>query len=216
MRIAACVPRLLAGGLLVGALLMAGCGGSDSPALSLETGTTEPSAVAAPNTTAVQTDAKAPAAAADQPRRGQVDPCALLTEERVAAAANEPMLQGERGTHAPPLGQQICTWNAAAQGSSRIVLVSVVRTQDMDEALRKQKYNAAELFRGSKDVGGPAEQVSGVGDEAVRIQNEIRAVKGDVYLVVHVGGGPIGTRNAPVPTETLKDLAQAAFAKLGA
>jgi hypothetical protein len=208
--------RLLAASLLLGGFLFAGCGGSDTnTSAPAGDGATESTIATIQGALDTQTGLQPPAAA-ERPGRSPIDPCALLTQEQVDAAAGEALGRGERSTDPSPLGQQICIWNTQAEASTRMVVLSVVRTEDMDEGLQKGDYSAAKLYEGSKVMGGQAEQVNGVGDEAVRIQDELRAVKGSVYLTVQVRGGPIGTRMPQASNDTLKNLAQSVFDRLNA
>jgi hypothetical protein len=210
MRIALRPVHLLAVALLAAWLLVGACGESDS----VEETVSGPAASATPPLAGVASSTGEATPATGQ-AQGKVDPCALLTREQVDAAASEPMRSGERSAEAMnPLGQQICTWSAVSGQSTRTLQVSVVRSQDMDENLRKSSYTARRLFLDTKAGLPGAEPVSGVGDDAFRAQNFLHTLKGDVYVTVFVSVGQIGTQRAPATTDTLKELALAVLAKL--
>ncbi|MFZ3046792.1 MAG: hypothetical protein WA151_12835 [Desulfatirhabdiaceae bacterium] len=116
---------------------------------------------------------------------GSFDPCGLLTKAEVEALVGEPVKDSEMKETKNPLGQKMCLYTTVS--SSRLIQISVVRTDDMAPAIQKQGQRAAKIYNSTKEMLDPVKMVPGVGDDACWGTPGLHIIKGDVYVLISVG-----------------------------
>jgi hypothetical protein len=116
---------------------------------------------------------------------GSLDLCKLLTREEVESLVGEPVKGPEQKDTKNPLGQKMCLYTTIS--SSRLIQLSVIRTADMEAGIRKQGQSAAKVYRSTKEMLDPLEQVPGVGDDACWGTPGLHILKGEMYILVTVG-----------------------------
>jgi hypothetical protein len=104
---------------------------------------------------------------ASQPAAAAPSPCELVTRAEAAQALGEEVRAGLLQEPASPLGQRICLYRSKGGDRLGYVQVSVVADRAMAAGLRDSGYNAAQLYRDSKELLGKAGRpVDGLGREA--------------------------------------------------
>lgn len=141
-------------------------------------------------------------------------PCDLLTKEEVEAVLGESLDEPETSITGNPLGQKLCWYGAASETSFAHVQLSVIREQDIQEALRKGGQSAKRLYTDGKALveAGKAKDVPGVGDAAYRHGSSLTVLSGGTLLTV--SANIRGTDAADLSTDILKGLAQKALARV--
>ena len=166
---------LLLGTAVLALLLLAGCGGTNGAASS--GGASTQSAQQTQKTTDKT-----------KPSSVEIDPCSLVTKAEVEQALGVGVGQPEK----PPEAPFSCRYTGE-KGQGLAVLVVLVRPGTTKSAFESVK----EQFPG-------AENVSGAGDDAFFIGNQLNVLKGDTYL--NVGGD--------ASLEALQSLTQKALGRL--
>lgn len=115
---------------------------------------------------------------------GPSNPCGLLSKEEAEALAGEAVTGPEQKDTKNPLGQKMCLYTTA---SSRLIQISVIRTADMAPDIRKHGQTAAKVYRSTKEMLEPMEQVQGLGDDACWGTPGLHILKGDTYVLISVG-----------------------------
>jgi hypothetical protein len=113
------------------------------------------------------------------------NPCGLLTREEAEALVGEPVKVPEQKDTKNPLGQKMCLYTT--DSSSRFIQISVIRTAEMAPKIRKQGQSAAKVYRTTKEMLDPMEQVPRVGDDACWGTPGLHILRGEVYVLVSVG-----------------------------
>jgi hypothetical protein len=85
------------------------------------------------------------------------DPCGLLTREEAETLVGEPVKGPEQKDTKNPLGQKMCLYTTVS--SSWLIQISVIRTADMAPGIRKHGQSAAKIYRTTKEILDPVEQV---------------------------------------------------------
>ncbi len=111
--------------------------------------------------------------------------CGLLTQEEAEVLLGEPVKGPELKETKNPLGQKMCLYSTVS--SSRLIQISVIRTADMAPKIRKQGQSASKIYRTTKEMLDPMEQVEGVGDDACWGTPGLHILKGAIYVLVSVG-----------------------------
>lgn len=118
----------------------------------------------------------------------------LVTKAEAEAAIGEPVTDAEV-TETQPLNGQNILYVAAAETSKKTVQVTVERTKDMPEELRKSGQSAAASYDTIKEaISGPKKDISGFGDkaywvwsgDALTLGAGLYVLAGDTYLEVAV------------------------------
>lgn len=113
------------------------------------------------------------------------EPCGLLTREEAEALAGEPVEVPEQKDTKNPLGQKMCLY--ATVSSSRLIQISVVRTDDMTTGIRKNGQSAVTIYNSTKEMLASFKQVPGIGDDACWGTPGLHILKGQVYVLISVG-----------------------------
>jgi hypothetical protein len=116
---------------------------------------------------------------------GPFDPCGLLTKKEAEALVGEPVKDPEQKDTKNPLGQKMCLYETVS--SSRLIQISVIRTGDMSPKVRKHGQRASKVYRTTREMLDPVEQVPGVGDDACWGTPGLHILKGEIYVLVSVG-----------------------------
>lgn len=74
-----------------------------------------------------------------------------------------------------------------SQERRRLIQISVIRTADMASKIRKQGQSASKVYRSTKEMLDPVEQVLGVGDDACWGTPGLHILKGEIFVLVSVG-----------------------------
>lgn len=182
------VLRAGAAGLALLVVIAAACGGGNDDGQGGSGGGSEPTAKSSGG------------------RQAAIEPCKLLTKEEVEAALGEPGDAGDADSSAV-IGMSLCTWGAASDTSLSILQVSVLRTGDMPEQLRKQG-GAKAIYNQTKAGYTGLQAVSGIGDEAYRHDRAIEVLKGDVWVTADLSFGGPPDRRKETETQVLVELAR--------
>jgi hypothetical protein len=113
------------------------------------------------------------------------DPCGLLTRGEAASLAGEPVGVPELKESHNPLGQKMCLYNT--ESSSRLIQLSVIRSEGIAPKIRKQGQSAAKIYAATKEMLNPVENVAGIGDDACWGTPGLHILKGESYVLVSVG-----------------------------
>jgi len=113
------------------------------------------------------------------------DPCDLITKEEVQSLAGEQLSDPEHKDTKTPLGQKMCLYNTLS--SSRLIQISVIRTSDIEPKVKENGQSAGSIYKTTKKMLNPSEQVAGVGDDAFWAIPGLHILKGDIYILVSVG-----------------------------
>lgn len=113
------------------------------------------------------------------------DPCGLLTREEAAGLAGEPAGVPQLQESKNPLGQKMCLYHT--ESSSRLIQLSIIRTEDIAPKIRKQGQSAAKIYAATKEMLDPVEIVPGIGDDACWGTPGLHILKGEAYVLVSVG-----------------------------
>jgi hypothetical protein len=104
---------------------------------------------------------------AAQPGEAAPSPCRLITRAEAAQALGRQVREGLLQEPASPLGQRICLYRSADGDRLGYVQLSVVDDRAMAPGLKASGYDAAQLYRDSKELMGQAGRpVEGLGREA--------------------------------------------------
>ncbi len=127
---------------------------------------------------------------------GELDPCALVTSAEVAEALGAPAT-AERPSEANyPPRMVTCRW-VAPKGAAVGVMTLMIRT-GADAAEARAGFQAARgQFPG-------AEAVSGIGEDAYMVANQLNVLAGDVHLIL----------TGDFDAATTKKLAQSALQRV--
>ncbi|MBF0301434.1 MAG: hypothetical protein HQK73_00190 [Desulfamplus sp.] len=116
---------------------------------------------------------------------GSFDPCDLITKGEVEKFVGEPVGAPEHKDTKNPLGQKMCLYNTVSL--SRLVQISVIRSADISKEVREGGQSAASIYKTTKEMLTPLEEVKGIGDDAFWAMPGLHILKGDIYILVSVG-----------------------------
>jgi len=141
-------------------------------------------------------------------KAGKYDACALITAAELESLAGEKMDEGDSDYVESPMGQAICIWGSTGETSLTIAQVSVLRDSGLSEALKSQKYTVERLHKEGKALyTEPLEPVSGIGNDAYRVGNNLNVLFDGMSISVSIG-------RQNVQTAELVEMAKLASARV--
>jgi len=152
----------LSGSLLVLALAVTGCGGSDDK----DKGSTDKS------TTSDNGDDK------DTSSSEPLDVCALITTADLQKQFGSPFDEGEL-THQEQTGGDQCVWSNSDAPPVKTFSITVMRADSLEGAIAASGISLEELYEQTKDAYPDAEEIDGLGDDAFISGSEIQVLDGD-------------------------------------
>lgn len=193
--------------LVLGAICTAAVACSDSaddsssssysfPAISDETEATGPSILVGPGSSAAS-----------------IMVCDLLDESELSALAGEPMGSPSPLELGPPLGQHVCTFGALHPDSHTVAQISMISEDGLAEALRAEGFNVQQVFDETFEMFPNSILVPGVADAALRHDDTLEVLAGNVVFSVSLTSTD-GTERQAASLETLVAMAELVIQRL--
>jgi hypothetical protein len=128
-----------------------------------------------------------------------ISPCSLVTKVEAEKILGEPLKDPEiQNTDNNPMGQKICFFSSASEGSFIYLQISVIQTAAMPARMKSSGMNAAKIYHGTKENMTDIKELKGIGDEAFWGTLGLHILTNDAYIVVSVGssGKPANMKKA--------------------